>query len=68
MIQPDHPDCVYCSSRRQAQLAQLDRVHALMGEVPIITVEHEVEEPRGETALHALASKVWDGQEAILTG
>lgn len=68
MLQPDHPKCPYCTSRRLAQLAQVDRVHALMDEVPIITIEHEVEEPRGPEALRTLADKIWDGRDSILTG
>jgi len=66
MIQPVQPDCPFCTSRRQAQLLQLDRIRQLVGEVPLILVEHEMEEPRGPVALARLAERVWKDNENIL--
>jgi arsenite/tail-anchored protein-transporting ATPase len=66
MLQPENPECRFCATRRLAQLGQLERVRKLMGDVPILTVEHELEEPRGERALAALERKIWDGHSAVL--
>jgi arsenite-transporting ATPase len=68
MIQPAHPKCPFCAARLRAQLVQLDRVRKLMGDVPVLTVEHELEEPRGERALETLATKIWTGNDAVLLG
>jgi arsenite-transporting ATPase len=68
MLQPENEECPFCATRRRAQLEQLDRVRKLMGDVPIITVEHELEEPRGERALAELERKIWDGHSSVLLG
>ena len=59
MIQPDEPDCHFCTSRRQAHVAQLERIRALAPDVPVLTVEHAADEPRGEQALLDLSESVW---------
>jgi arsenite-transporting ATPase len=68
MIQPDTDHCAFCSQRRKSQLVQIDRMGELAKGVEILTVEHLVEEPRGEESLKDLSIAVWAGREDILLG
>ena len=68
MVQPPRPECSFCSDRRASQLLQLGQVVDLVGEVPVILVEHELSEPRGEQKIAELAQKVWVGQDQVLRG
>ncbi len=59
MIQPNQTDCAFCRNRHATQMTHLERVRALAGDIPLILVEAEVEEPRGIEALGELATKIW---------
>ncbi len=66
MIQPFESDCRFCTRKRETQLAQLRRIRTLAGEVPIIPVEHEIDEPRGQGPLNGLSQKVWSDWDEVL--
>jgi arsenite/tail-anchored protein-transporting ATPase len=66
MIQPQRPQCAFCSSRRRTHEAQLAHIGRLAGRIPLLLVEHEVDEPRGVEALERLSERVWAGRGAIL--
>lgn len=66
MIQPAQPDCAFCTSRRRAHEAQLERIAELVGDVPLLHIEHEIEEPRGVETLEPLAERIWATQEAMI--
>lgn len=59
MIQPAQSGCAFCSNRRASQMVHLERIRSLAGDVPLILVEAEVEEPRGVDSLSELATKIW---------
>ena len=68
MVQPQEDDCRFCVNRRQAHLSQLQRINTLVDHVPILTIEYEIDEPRGPESLAMLANKIWSGNDGIITG
>ncbi len=66
MVQPEEVDCRFCAGRRKVHQKQLRRIKMLVDEVPILTIEHELDEPRGNDALNMLANKIWSGNGTII--
>lgn len=66
MLQPETDHCSFCEQRRNAQLKQIDHARKIFDGVPLMLIDHEIEEPRGPGALQKLADKVWDGNDRIL--
>ncbi len=68
MLQPKQPDCDFCARRRQAQDIQIERMKRHDSAIPIITIEHTSDEPRGCALLGELAPQIWSDYERVLKG
>jgi anion-transporting ArsA/GET3 family ATPase len=68
MLQPKQPDCEFCARRRQAQDIQIESMKRHDLDIPIITIEHTYDEPRGCAPLGELAPKIWSDYERVLKG
>jgi arsenite-transporting ATPase len=68
MLQPKQSDCDFCVRRRQAQRIQIEKMKRHDPDIPIITIEHTRDEPRGCRLLGELAPKIWRDYERVLEG
>ena len=68
MLQPEQPDCDFCTRRRQAQSVQIEKMRLPDPTIPIIAIEHAYDEPRGCGLLGELAPKIWSDYETVLIG